>query len=322
MRHARPISEHRIRPPNGSAADQIECFRGAPFVSRIERVQTLEEVPGANRDACLVCSPVQSAQEQRIVLTGCLQHDLQILDTEFRCPVGRILGQDMRIKCTTGDSEPEHTVRLCLSDRFGIARATSGFEEPFEAQEPIGWYVQPPPGTCPRRFGIAVDFRSGGSCAAGAAYTVTEMTSAHAGSWSAVASAINSGGVLVGYRHGKQSIAVRAEHDELIDLPADDGIALALGLADSGDVVGSVDDRAAIWSDGRLRLLAPDEPQTTATALYGGLVVGQTQSSTTSASALIWSGDEVTMLPSLGGPMSRAARINSVGVMRGTVDRR
>src|SRR4051812_47833672 len=139
------------------AADQIECFRGAPFVSRVERVQTLEEMPGANHHACLVCSTVQSAQEQRIVLTRCLQHDLQILDTEFRCPVRRILGQDMRIKCATGDSEPEHTVRLCLSDRFEFAHATSGFEEPFEAQESSVRYVQPPPGTRPWRFGIAVD---------------------------------------------------------------------------------------------------------------------------------------------------------------------
>jgi len=161
--------------------------------------------------------------------------------------------------------------------------------------------------------------RSGNSRAAGAAYTVTEMTSAHAGSWSAVASAINRKGVIAGYlKHGKQSIAVRSERDELIELPADDGIALALGLADGGDVVGSVDDRAAIWSDGRLRLLAqPDEPQTTATALHSGLVVGQTQSSTTSASALVWSGDDVRVLPSLGGPMSRAAGVNPDGIIVG-----
>lgn len=156
-------------------------------------------------------------------------------------------------------------------------------------------------------------------------FSVTELTADSDQIQAVHARAINRKATAVGIGTGENGPgAVRSRGDTSWLLPIEGSTSLAHAINARGVIAGSIDDFAAIWTDDVATMLAPFG--TDRTTAYGinanGIVVGSADKGANQGVALVWAGEDIQELESLGGPSSRATGINDSGVATGysTID--
>jgi probable HAF family extracellular repeat protein len=169
-------------------------------------------------------------------------------------------------------------------------------------------------------FGSAFLIRPALSRAADLEFTVAELAVDLDGHSGTFGRGINRKATVVGIATGELGpVAVRSRGKTAWTLPSTDLPSIANAINDAGVIAGALDNKAAIWEEDEPRMLVPISSDLT--TAYGinrdGLVVGSADKGANRGEAVRWSGKKVGVLPSLGGPSSRALAVNTDGVIAG-----